>query len=230
MANNIPCVQTILDAAEKVGIEISDRKATKILTELTNYATAKAPQFGGDAVRALEVIATDHLLSAKLKTIAHQRGKVLEVLRKKEMIAQAERFMQKGHLAGEGVSAVLEGSAKDVFGGNHSVATLAQDYNHSWSGELGSKVEAIVPWHEIRTGAHDLAIAQETGIISSGEGLAGSSGDPLAAKVAAIVQESWKKRTKLLNDAGAFRRPTKNFFGVQSPQDPDAKAFAEPSV
>lgn len=211
-----PCVQHVIDAAAKVGVELSEKKATKILNELKNYATAKAPEFGGDVIKALNSVTQEALISAQIKAEAHKRAKVLVLLRKRGIINIAQRFMQEGLTAGEGVTALLEGSAKDVFGSNFSVYTIAENYHKNWSGEVGSKVEAVIPWSELRTKVHDLDIAKETNALANGTDAPGFTGNPVAAQVAKIFHESWLQRTKLLNDAGTYRRPSRFHYGIQS--------------
>ena len=215
-SNQTPCTQTVIEAAAKVGVELSERKANKILAELTNYARAKAPAFGNDVVKALDHITQEAVLSAQIKKEAHQRAKVLVLLRKREMLARAERFMANNLTAGEAIVSLLEGTSKDVFGGNDSVATAAHLYDKQWAGELGSKVEAVLPWHELRTRVHDLDIAKEMNALASERDLPGFTGNKVAAQVAKILHDSWIARTDLLNQAGAYRRPSKTFFGIQS--------------
>jgi ElaB/YqjD/DUF883 family membrane-anchored ribosome-binding protein len=184
--------------------EVTEEMAEEILQQARNRAVERAKKNGGNLDRALKEITEEMQQRDKIRSANAKRGMYLNKDAEMKFLDYVMRFPAAGSTVGEGIKARLVGGADNVPGARYSVGAQMKAENHGYFGRIIEAFEqdpAVYHAFVHNTLAKEFYI--EMGEIKP-EGKPGSSGSPIAQKMAEVIDKVTKEMNARLNEAGAI--------------------------
>lgn len=182
--------------------KLSDAQAEKILTQISSYAQALTPQFGGDFAAALTHVARTANNVAVARKAYLRFVRTLDIAATRNLYLNAKRFDNYG----EGLRAALEPVASATKGSRFSLDYKMKYTFGSTVARLKERLDQAGVWDDFNDGRHGTEILQELGEYGKQNPNHGVSGNQAAVTIAKELAEHRSEIVAMLNRAGAMIR------------------------
>ena len=191
-----PCPKKVATASSET---LSEAQAGQLLDRMRRLAQQRAERDGRDFNQALREIAGEMRISEETAAMIQKRNLLLDIRARRE----AKSFVKKFSTIGDGLLALLEGSARLIQGARRSVDYQSKSLEGKYVGRLIAELERGDLMTAFRGGNLTREIYIEMGEIKDG-GRPGRSGSPEAQRIAAIIEGVTDEMVSRENRAGSF--------------------------
>ena len=183
--------------------EVTQEQAEQILLRAKNMALERALSSGKNIDKAMEEVTGGMIQRDKLFSANAKRATYLNQAKEQDTQDFVKRFPEKGLTIGDGLHAYAVGGKYAVEGSRMSIDVQHKTLNEQFFGRLTHEMEAAGVFEAFWKNKYTKEIYQEMGELTP-EGKPGASGNPMAQKIAAILDRITKEMNARLNDAGAL--------------------------
>lgn len=191
-----PCPGEIRDAS---GDFLSEAEAAKLIDKLHRRAANRAAERGMNYDDAIREIAGEMQSNERLAGELNKRNALLNIRARRS----AKAFVKRFGTPGEGLLALLEGSAKKIPGARLSVDYQTRAVHHMYLGRFVAELEQADLWRTFKSGKLAREIYIETGEMHEG-GTPGITKSAEAMKIAKVLHDVTWEMVSRQNRAGAF--------------------------